>query len=211
MRQRRPHRHRQSGFTLVELAFAGMIAAGLTLVALELLLSGANLKLELDGKLRVNQAARQTMAMIADGADGGAGGTDGTTLAHGVRNRAGPVGVASGDDEVLQISGNGLTATGDRTSPMTVVCAGTGDPVPACANLGATVTLNGALVGLPRFQDTDRSVAGQTVETEIFLRDPWSAARGHGRVERYGGIHIYNAQEGEGAAGAAADPVGTDP
>jgi len=204
-------RRQQSGFTLVELAFAGLIASGLTLVALELLLTSASLKLELDGKLRVNQAARQTMAMIADGADGGGGGTDGTTFAHGVRNRAGPVGVALNDGEVLQITGNGLTATGDRASPVSIICVGAGDPVPACANAGATVTLDGFVVALPRFQDTDRSVAGSTVETEIFLRDPWSAARGHGRVERYGGLHIYNAQEGEGAAGAAADPVGTNP
>ncbi len=202
---------RQTGFTLVELAFAGLIAAGLTLVALELLLTGANLQLELDGKLRVNQAARQTMAMIADGADGGGGGTDGTRQAHGVRNRAGPVGVALVDGEVIQITGNGLTATGDRTSPISIVCAGAGDPVPACAVAGNTVTLDGQVVALPRFQDAERSVAGRTVETEIFVADPWSAARGRGRVERYGGVHLYNAEEGEGAAGAATDPVGTDP
>lgn len=209
---RPPKRRRQQGFTLVELAFAGLIATGLSVVALEMLMTSASLKRDLDGRLRSNEAARQTMAMLADGGviDGGAG-TDGSDAAHGLRARRGPMATTLVDDEVLQVTSNGLVITGDRFSPVTVVCVGAGDPVPACANAGAEVALDGPVVVAPRFQDTDRSVGDRTVETEIFVRDPWSAARGLGRVERYGAIHIYNAFEGEGAAGAAADPVGADP
>ena len=58
---------RQRGFTLVELAFAGLIAAGLTVVALELLLTGAEVRQDLEGQLRANRAARQTLSIIADG------------------------------------------------------------------------------------------------------------------------------------------------
>lgn len=205
-------RRRQGGFTLVELAFAGLIAAGLSIVALELLLTSFDLKRDLDGRLRTNAAARQTMGLLADGGFGGPGaGTDGTTAAHGLRGRAGPPAIALADGEVLEVTSNGLVVAGDRASPVDIVCVAAGDPAPVCPNAGATVTLNGAVAAAPRFQDVDRSIEGRTVEVEVFVRDPWAAARGHGRVERFGAIHIYNAVEGEGAAGAAADPVGTDP
>lgn len=183
---------------MVELAFAGLIAAGLSIVALELLLTSVDVKLQLDSQLRVNQAARQSMTVIADG------GGD----AHGTRGRAGPAPITLADGEVLQLDSNGLTVTGDRTSSVDIVCAGAGDPVPACVNAGDALTLDGPIAGDPAFQDVARSVFGRTVETEIRIRDPWAAARGHGRTERYGGIHIYNAQEGEGVAGAAGDTVG---
>lgn len=42
-------RTNQSGFTTVELAFAGLIAAGLTLVGLNLLITSMDMKADLDG------------------------------------------------------------------------------------------------------------------------------------------------------------------
>lgn len=201
-------RARQRGFTLVELAFAGLIAAGLTVVALELVLTGAEVKRDLDGRLRANQAARQTLAVIADGGEGGGAGVDGSTRAHGARGRAGPPTTTLDSGEVLRLDSNGLNVLGDRNSPVAVRCVGAGDPLPACAAAGATIQLQGPLAAPPAFNDAERSVEGRTVEVEILVRDPWSAARGHGRVERYGGIHIYNARKGEGAAGAASDTIG---
>jgi|GEM_PF-1788724 len=199
---------RQRGFTLVELSFAGLIAAGLALVAMELLLTGARVKQDLDGKLRANRAARQSLSIIADGAITSATGTDGAPQAYGTRGRAGPAPTTLADGEVLQLDSNGLTVAGDRNSPVTAICAGAGDPVPACTAAGVAVTLDGALADAPAYQDADRSIAGRTVEVEVLVRDPWSAARGQGRVERYGGIHIYNARRGEGTAGGATDVIG---
>ena len=199
---------RQLGFTLVELSFAGLIAAGLMLVALELLLNGARVKQELDGQLRANRAARQALSLIADGGRGAGTGTDGSGQAYGARGRAGPPVTSLADGEVLQLDSNGLTVTGDRNSPVAVVCLSAGEPLPACAAAGETVTVDGPLALAPAYQDAERSVAGRTVEVEVLARDPWSAARGQGRVERYGGMHIYNVRSGEGAAGGATDVIG---
>lgn len=202
---------RQRGFTLTELAFGGLIAAGLSVVALELLLANASVKMELESQLRVNASARNALSMIADGADGQANGTDSTTVAHGVRRRAGPLAINLADGEVLQFTSNGLTVAGDRISPLTITCVAAGDPLPSCASAGSTLTLDGSIAAQPRFQDQARSVFDKTLETELFVRDPYAAARRQGRVERYGTIHTYNAREGEGAPNLATDPIGTDP
>mgnify|MGYP006437851585 FL=1 len=61
-------RTRQSGFTTVELAFAGLIAAGLTLVGLNLLITSMDMKADLDGRVRANRAARAATVTITDGA-----------------------------------------------------------------------------------------------------------------------------------------------
>ncbi|MEQ9123549.1 MAG: hypothetical protein RIM80_13415, partial [Alphaproteobacteria bacterium] len=189
---------------------AGLIAAGLTVVALQLVLTGAEVKQDLDGRLRANQAARQTLAVIADGGMSRSGpvGTDGSRQVHGTRGRAGPPTTTLDSGEVLRLDSNGLNVLGDRNSPVLLTCVGAGDPLPACAAAGATIQLQGSLAARPAFNDAERSVDGRTVEVEILVRDPWSAARGHGRTERYGGIHIYNARKGEGAAGAASDTIG---
>lgn len=201
---------RQGGFTLVELAFAGVIAAGLSLVALELLLTSLDLKLELEAKVRTNHAARQSLSLLADGGaePGAPAGTDGSSAAHGVRSRAGPAAITLLDGEIMQIDSNGLTVTGDRNSPVTVTCTAAGDPLPACTAPGDALTLDGALAADPALQDASRSVGARTVEIELLVRDPWGAARNHGQVERYGGIHIYNAEEGEGAPGTRTDVIG---
>ncbi len=201
-------RRSERGFTLVELAFAGMIAAGLTLVGLELLARSVEVRTEVDAAYRINRAARQTLATMADGARGAGGGSDGTGIAHGARSRAGPPTIVLQDGEVMDIQSNGLTVTGDRTSPITIVCAGAADPLPACAAANETIQLDGALAGQPVFVDDQRSVYNRTVELEIQLRDPYAAARGDGRVERFGGIHIYNAVDGEGTPNVAGGQIG---
>lgn len=193
---------RQRGFTLTELAFGGLIATGLSVVALELLLTSANVKMELDSQLRVNRAARQSLSIVAEG------GVDGGSTALGARARAGPPPVVLVDGEVLQMTSTGGTVTGDRNTPVTVTCVATGEPLPACTGPGTTVVVDGHLAAQPAFQDQARSVTDRTVETEILVRDPWAATRGHGRVERYGTIHIYNADEGQGTPGAATDQIG---
>jgi type II secretory pathway pseudopilin PulG len=78
---------RLAGFTLVELVFSGVIAAGITLVALGLLLTSIDVRHDLDGRLRANHAARQTLGLIADGGSGPLGnkGDDGKSIAKGVR------------------------------------------------------------------------------------------------------------------------------
>lgn len=198
---------RQRGFTLVELAFAGVIAAGLTLVALELLLQTTDAKLAMEGQIRMNKAARQTMTIIADGGRSTATGTDGLVGVYGARARNGAPATTLADGEVLTLDSNGLTIVGDRNSPVAVTCVGAGDPLPACVGT-ETLQLDGALVEAPIYKDDGRSVRDRTVEVEIKVRDPWAAARGDGRIERYGGIHIYNGTEGEGVAGGASGQIG---
>ena len=200
-------RAQQRGFTTVELAFAGVIAAGLTLVGMNLLLKSMEVKAELDGRVRANQAARAAMATLTDGATTTAAGTDGFNLAHGIRNRRGAPVVGLVDGEVLQMTSNGATITGERTSQISVTCVGEGDPAPACTVAGETVTLNGPMVSPPLFQDAQRSVRNRTVEFEIRVQDPWSAARGIRRIERYGGMSTYNAEGGEGVRNGATDVV----
>lgn len=198
---------RQRGFTTVELAFAGLIAAGLVLVGLNLLIKSLDVKAELDGRVRANRAARAAMVTLTDGAATPGPGTDGFNIAHGLRNRAGAPTVALADGEVLQMTSNGSTVTGERMSPVTVICRAANDPAPTCASAGQTITLDGPIAAIPLFQDASRSVRDKTVEMEIRVQDPWSAARGIRRIERYGGMAIYNAQEGEGAPNSATDVV----
>jgi hypothetical protein len=198
---------KQCGFTTVELAFVGLIAAGLTLVGLNLLIKSLDVKAELDGRVRANRAARAAMVTLTDGAATPAPGTDGFNIAHGVRNRQGAPVVALQDGEILQMTSNGATVTGERTSPVTVRCIAAGDPAPACTGAGATLILDGPLVETPRFQDASRTVRNKTVEMEIRVQDPWSAARGIRRVERYGGMAAYNAEQGEGTPNGATDTV----
>lgn len=200
-------RARQRGFTTVELAFAGLIAAGLTLVGLNLLIKSLDVKAELDGRVRANRAARAAMVTLTDGAATPTPGTDGFNIAHGVRNRRGAPTVAVVDGEVLRMTSNGADITGERTSPITVQCTAEAVPAPACTGAGATVTLDGPMVSAPLFQDAARTVRNKTVEMEIRVQDPWSAARGVKRIERYGGMATYNAEEGEGTQNGATDVV----
>lgn len=200
-------RAQQRGFTTVELAFAGVIAAGLTLAGMNLLLKGLDVKAELDGRVRANQAARAAMATLTDGAATPNAGADGFNIAHGVRNRRGAPTVALQNGEVLQMTSNGATVTGERVSPTTVICIGEADPTPACTAAGDAVTLDGPMVSAPLFQDAARTVRNRTVEMEIRVQDPWSAARGIRRIERYGGMSTYNAEGGEGVRNGATDVV----
>ncbi len=200
-------RTRRSGFTTVELAFAGLIAAGLTLVGLNLLITSMDMKADLDGRVRANRAARAAMVTITDGAVMNSNGTDGFNIAHGLRNRAGSPAIVLDDGEVLEMTSNGLTTSGERNSAVNVTCLAPGDPAAACTIAGETVVLNGPIAAMPQFQDASRTVLGKTVEMELRVQDPWAAARGIRRIERYGSMGIYNAAEGDGTPGGASDTI----
>jgi hypothetical protein len=200
-------RTNQSGFTTVELAFAGLIAAGLTLVGLNLLITSMDMKADLDGRVRANRAARAAMVTITDGSVMPSAGTDGFNIAHGLRNRAGAPAIELADGEVLEMTSNGLTTPGDKNSAVNVICIAANDPAPACTTAGETVVLNGPIAAMPKFQDKSRTVLGKTVEMELRVQDPWAAARGIRRIERYGGMAIYNAAEGEGTPGGGIDTI----
>ena len=200
-------RSKQSGFTTVELAFAGLIAAGLTLVGLNLLITSMDMKADLDGRVRANRAARVAMTTLTEGAAMTSAGTDGFSIAHGLRNRAGAPAVALADGEVLEMTSNGLTTSGEKNSAVNVTCLAPGDPAPACTIAGETAVLNGPIAAMPLFQDKSRTVLGKTVEMELRVQDPWAAARGIRRIERYGGMAIYNAAEGEGTPGGGTDTI----
>ena len=109
-------RAKQSGFTTLELAFAGLIAAGLTLVGLNLLITSMDMAADLDGRVRANRAARVAMVTITDGAVMPSAGTDGFSIADGLRNRAGPPSIILGDGEVLEMRSNGLITSGAHKS-----------------------------------------------------------------------------------------------
>lgn len=194
---------RQRGFTTLELAIAGFISAGLALAGLNLIVTSMNIKNELDARVRTNRAARLAMVTLTDGGLSTAPGTDGTTLAHGIRGRAGAPTVTLEDGEVMQFVTNGITVTGQRNSGIVVQCRGINDPTPACDGTVASVTLDGPIPEAPEFNDVNRSIRNQTVEMRIAVQDPWAAARGDLRVERYGGIVQYIATEGEGTQGNA--------
>lgn len=167
----------QAGFTLMEVMMAGTASMLILLAATAILMRGYRWYDEVQNQLVLNQHARETFDILANGARSTNNGNDGIPYLYGLRGRqAAPTGASLRSNYSLQYASNGLTVTPDRFAAMTVTCTGTAKPLPDCA-AAQTKTVTGWMGNDVGISYTEGNVDGRTINITITITDPVQAQR----------------------------------
>lgn len=191
-------RKRQAGFTLMEIMVAVTVSATVLTPALALLFATLEWRDEAAATIRLNQQARLTFDVLANGARAGSNGTNGTPYIYGIRGRKVAPSGALRSNYSLQYVSNGLTVTGDTFAATTVTCTAAEQPLPDCTAAGQVKTVTGYLGRDVTLDAVNRSVSGRTVEAAITVTDPFEARRLENprlASETYRGVFTLNRDE----------------
>ena len=170
----------QSGYTLIELLAASAATAVIIAAGTGFMLKALAWYDDLSGRIEINRHARESYDLLAFGGKSAALGKDGTHNVYGLRgsNKAPPNGLRS--NGALQYTNNKLTLTPDQFSPVTIVCSGSGVPIPDCKSNkgpGATQTIKGWIGSDVTLDAGAKSVNNQTVAVSLTVTNPLEAQR----------------------------------
>ena len=176
----------EAGFTLVEVLVAGSLSLLLALPAMSMLRGTYDVVDAMQSRFRLNQEARQVVALLGDGSAslsnaGTSTGSRGLAMVEGLRSRSITSGLTPADaaptaaqliasyqfvfpDGALSLSGDGFPAA-------SIACTGAHLPLPACTGT-ETRSVQGWLGATPTL-----ALAGQVEAVGLTRTDPVRARR----------------------------------
>lgn len=198
------------GFTLPEVLVAGTLTLLLALPALHLLRTTYRIADTVQGRLRLNEQARQVFALLADGQSpasqtelANAAGYPRFPFVEGLHSRQlgggnVPQGSALRTASQFVLRDGTLSLAGDLVGPLRITCTGPQTPIPDCTAAGDTKTVQGWLGSDPVLTPPSAAVGpGRTAALSITLTNPFQAPRAVGAVgasERYRTMMTLNVE-----------------